>query len=190
MKKKIQFVFFLIFGSQCMIACCDEETFEVRITGMESRALILDGINAVEVNSQNPIDKEDLILEASFIEVQELVTTGPSKQNKKEVEVMEAAVVPCSDPTFIYKNNIVSVKVEVLDVDNGNARTDITNQMVIQGTQLSIADYIAQSNPGIRNLLVQVADVTNIPNRIEYTIEATLDDGLILSSGGGIINFN
>jgi hypothetical protein len=90
----------------------------------------------------------------------------------------------------VFKNRIERIKVEVLDSNTNNERIDITNQVVIQGTRQSIAEYLSDNNPGLRGFLIELSDTRNIPDRIEYFIEATLDDGLRISSTGGIINFN
>lgn len=189
MKKRSSNVFLLIFLMQLMVACCDEETYEVTITGMESRALISDGIDFIEFDTQNPIDKEELIIEVLITEVEEISSNEPFKKEKTAAPVLEAAVVPCEDQVVVFKNRIERIKVEVLDSNTNNERIDITNQVVIQGTRQSIAEYLSDNNPGIRGFLIEFSDTRNIPDRIEYFIEATLDDGLRISSTGGIINF-
>ncbi len=174
-----------------MTACCPVETIEIFITDMETRALILDGINYVEFDQENPIDKEDLIIEVAFIEDEFIVSNTPLQKSTEDLEVLEAAVVPCGEDELVFKSSIESLRVEVLDPDNENVRTDITNQLVMQGeSQQSIPDYISENNPGIRNLLFELSDTSNIPNRIIYDVEVTLDDGLQLNSSGGIISFN
>ncbi len=173
-----------------MIACCREETYEVIITGIESRVLTLDGVNFIEYDMQTPIDKEDLIIEITLNEVERIASSEHFKNKKTDAQVLKAAVVPCGDQIVIYKNRLESVKVEVLDSDNNDARIDITSQVIIQGTQKSISEYISENNPGIRGFLIELSDISNIPDRIEYEIEATLNDGTKINASNGIIAFN
>ena len=111
------------------------------------------------------------------------------EQIKTDVKVLKAAVVPCGDDEFIYSNKIESVKVEILNLNN-NERIDITNQLVVLGTAESISEYIPANSPGTRDYLMRLSDTSNIPNQIDYLIEATLNDGSKISSTGGTINFN
>jgi len=190
MKEKFKIVFVIILVAQLMIACCSEKTIEVTIAGMESRALISDGYSSTELDKQNSIDKDELIIDVDIIELEEIVSSETDHNKKEETKVLHAAVVPCADPEFTYKNRIESIKVEVLDSDNNNERIDITKQVVEVGTQTSISEYISQNTIGIGNFWIEFSDTTNIPDRIEYIIEAILDDGTKIDSRNGIINFN
>lgn len=180
----------MIFVTQLIIACCGEKTYELTVTGMESRALISDGFSAVVLDKKNSIDKDKLIIDVDFTEFEELVLSKRSRNKKVDTEVLEAAVVPCADHVVIYKNGIESIKVEVLDASNSNKRIDITDQLVIVGTQTSISEHISQNDRGIGNFWMELSDTTNIPDRIEYVIEATLDDGMKIDARDGIIKFN
>lgn len=182
-------VLLLLFLIQLITSCCNEDTYEVTITGLESRPLIVDGNNFIEFDDQTPIDKEDLIIDVLINEVEKIASSRLYKRNHRNSKVLEAAIVPCGDQIVVYKNKLESIKVEILDVNNDNERIDITNQLVIQGSQISISEYISENNQGIRSFFIAFSDTNNIPDRIEYIIEATLDDGLTISSSGGIINF-
>jgi hypothetical protein len=173
-----------------MIACCSEPTYEITIIDIESRALILDGINVIEFDKQNSIDKDEFVIEIDIIEQEEIASSEFLNHKDGDTKVSRAAVVPCADQVLIYKNNIKSIKVEVLDVGTDNERIDITNQLVIVGTQTSISQYISQNPQGIGYFLVQFSDTSNIPGRIEYVIEANLDDGTIINAMNGVIIFN
>lgn len=189
MRDRIRNIILLTLVLQVLVACCRADTYEITITALDSRALILEGGNFVEVEEETTLDKEDLILELLVIEVEEIVLNGFDKVDK-EIQVLEAAVVPCEDQIVIFKNSIDSIKVEVLDADNNNSSIDVTDQLVILGTQQPLSEYIAENNPGIGDLLMEFSDTSNIPDRITYVIEATLDDGQIIRTTGGIINFN
>ena len=185
MKRKVSHVFVLIFAVQLLTACCDDETIEITITGMESRALTLDGFRFVEIDNQTPINKEDLILEVLFTQVQGVASCACHQK-----QVLTAAVVPSCDPEIVYTQSIETFTVALLDVDNNNARIDITDRVVIEGTQLSVFDFIANSSPAIENLLLELSDTNNLPNRVTYVVEASLSDGTEISTTGGIIQFN
>ena len=62
-KKKIKNIITFILLAQLIIGCCDTNTYEVTISGLESRALIFDGNNPVEIDEKAPTDKEDLVIE-------------------------------------------------------------------------------------------------------------------------------
>jgi hypothetical protein len=173
-----------------MIACCSEPTYEITIIGIESRALISDGINVMEFDKQNSIDKDEFTIEIDIIEQEKIVLSETGNHKGGDRKVLKAAVVPCADQVLIYKNNIQSIKVEILDINKDNERIDITNQMVILGTQTSISQYISQNPQGLGGFLVQFSDTSSIPSRIEYVIEATLDDGTKINAMNGIITFN
>jgi hypothetical protein len=191
MIKRLKTVLLFLFVFPLMTACCNEETYEVTITGVETRALILDENGFfTEFDLQNPIDKEDLLIEVTFTEIEEIASIqGMDKKHTKD-KVIEAAIVPCEDQVVVYKNSVESVRIEVVDLDNNNARIDITNQVVIEGSQISIADYINDFNPGLRVFAVELTDTSNLPDRIVYEIEAILDDGSRFTANSGTIPFN
>ncbi len=189
MKKTINVIFILL-TVFIISSCCDEETYEVTTTGLESEVLLKDGNTLSPFDLHNQIDKEDFVISARFEENQVLVSSNSLQKKKSDVEVKNAAVIPCSDATFIYTNKIQSIKVEILDFNNGNTRIDITNQVKIFGSNQSLTDYVVENKDWLRDFLIDFSDTTNIPNRIEYDIQATLDDGLIVSAAGGVINFN
>jgi hypothetical protein len=62
--------------------------------------------------------------------------------------------------------------------------------MVVQGTDSSLSEAIAQSEGLLTDFLIGFSDTSNIPDRIVYVIESTLDDGTVLESRDGIISFN
>lgn len=173
-----------------MTACCKEKTYEVTITGMESRPLIADGDQFVEFDSQTSISKEALIIEVLIQEEEVIVLNALDKKNPGNIPVLEAAVVPCEDQIVVFTNQLTGIKVEVLDTDNGNARIDVTNQLIIEGSQTAISDYIAENTTGIGGFYMVFANTSNLPNRITYEIEATLDNGGSITASGGVINFN
>lgn len=185
-KMNIRNLILLMLLSYLISGCCDSNTYEVTISGLESRALIFDGNNPVVVDEQSPIDKENLVIELLITELESIAS---SKQNKPDVKVLKAAVIPCGDDEFIYSNKIDSIRVEILN-SNNNERIDITNQLFVIGTSESISEYIPENSPGTRDFLMKLSSTSNIPNQIEYVIEATLDDGTKVSSTSGIINFN
>jgi hypothetical protein len=181
----------MILMAALMISCCSESTYEITIIGIETRALVLDGgTNVIEFDKLNSIDKNDFIIEIDIIEQEKIVSSEFINHKNEDTEVLNAAVIPCEDQLLIYKNNIDSIKVEIFDVDNNNERIDITNQLVILDTQTSVSQYVSQQSQGIGDFLVQFSDTSNIPGRIEYTIEATLDDGSKIKAMNGVINFN
>jgi hypothetical protein len=102
-----------------MIACCSEPTYEITIIDIESRALISDGINVIEFDKQNSIDKDEFVIEIDIIEQEEIASSEFLNHKDGDTKVSRAAVVPCADQVLIYKNNIESIKVEVLDVGTG-----------------------------------------------------------------------
>lgn len=181
-----------MFAMSLMTACCNTDTYEITITDMESRPLVVDPNTgfAVEFDLQNPIDKEALLLEIRFIEFERITSNNSLSKDRNEQQVLDAAVVPCEDQIVVYNNRVLSMKVEVLDPDNQNVRTDITDQVVIEGSQTLLSDYIAQNGPDLGRLVIELSDTANIPDRISYVVEAVLDDGITITTSGGIINFN
>lgn len=173
-----------------MSGCCNEKTYEVTITGLESRAWIFDGISLTEFDIQNSINKEVLVIELDIIDVETIVSNELENNKNSKTKVLKAAVVPCEDQVVVFKNNIISIKVEILDVNNANERIDVTNQLVIQGSQTTIPQFIAENPQGISDLFVQFSDTSNLPDRMDYEIEATLDDGSTINTMNGTINFN
>ena len=100
-----------------------------------------------------------------------------------------AAVVPCGDDEFNYLNRIESISVEIVNLDTDELM-DITNQLIVVGTNETISEFIPENSPSTRDFLIELSNTDNIPNRITYEIEATLDDGETISAIGGPINFN
>lgn len=191
MMKRLKTVLLFLFVLPLMTACCNGETLEVTITGVETRALILEENGFfTEFDLQNPIDKEDLLIEITFTGIEEYTSIQGMEKKRTEDGVIEAAVVPCEDQVVIYKNSVESVRIDVIDLDNNNTRIDITDQVVIEGSQNSIADYINDFSPGLRVFAAELTDTSNLPDRIEYEIEAILDDGSRLTANSGTILFN
>lgn len=188
---KIRRILPVVLLAQLMMACCNEPTYLITITGIESRALIFDQDNqAIEFDSQNPIGKDELLIDIRFIEKEKIASIEFGSSKRRSDKIQRAAVVPCGDQIVIYNNNIESIKVEVFDPNNDFERIDVTDQLVIQGTQTSISDYITQNPQGSGGFLFEFSDTSNIPDRIEYLIEATLDDGTKISTQSGLILFN
>ena len=52
-----------MFLTQLITGCCDTNTFEVAITGLETRALLFNENNPVVVDEETPIAKDDLGIE-------------------------------------------------------------------------------------------------------------------------------
>jgi hypothetical protein len=190
MKKTVRTLLLIFSIIPILFACCNEDTYEVTITGMESRALVLDGNNYKEFDVESPINKEDLLIEVLIIETERITSIEQSGESPKERKVVRAAVVPCGDQIVLFKNRIESFKVEITDPDNNSTSLDITEQLQVEGTDQSISEYIAENSPGIRGFLLEFSDISNIPDRIQYYLEATLDDGTKVSSEGRVVNFN
>jgi hypothetical protein len=190
MKKKIKHVSILILLIVCLSACCDSDTYEVTVTGVESRALVLQDNSFVEFNEQIPINREDFFIEVRFTETEMIVSNTLSKQNDSDITVLEGAVVPCEDQIVEFINQVESIRVDLIDVDSGNSSSDITDQLLVQGTQQSVADYVSEFGPGIGKFLIDLSQVSSIPGRISYSIEVTTDDGLVFTTTSGIIQFN
>jgi hypothetical protein len=189
MKQKLIPFLTLFFGFQLFVACCSEETFEVTITGFDSKAYIVVDNQFVAVEEATPINKEDLLVSTQFVEDQVLISDVRYQKKKSDVEVAQAAI-SCPDPVFINTNELLSVKVEVIDVDNGNTRIDVTDQVVVVGTNESVEEFLLE-RPWSRDFQVEFSgDTSNIPNRIRFAVEGTLDDGTVVNSEIGIINFN
>ena len=190
MKRMIKKVLLVILVVPLVVACCNEETYEITISGLESRALIPQGTSFIEYDKQNSIDKDQLFIELRFTAIEDIVSGGRGRNKIAGPAVLQAAVVPCADQVLINKNRVESIKVEVLDADNNNEGLDVTDQMVVQGTDSSLSEVIAQSEGLLTDFLIGFSDTSNIPDRIVYVIEATLDDGTVLESSDGIISFN
>ena len=190
MKKKIKNLLLLSLLIICVSACCDTDTYEVTVTGVESRALILQDNNFVEFDEQNPINREDFFIEVEFTETEMIVSNTLSKPSDADITVLESAVVPCEDQVVEFINQVESIRVDLIDIDNGNSSSDITDQLLVQGTQQSLADYISGNGPGIGGFLIDLSQLISIPDRISYSIEVTTDDGLVFNTTSGIIQFN
>ena len=190
MKKKIKNVPILLLLIACLIACCDTDNYEVTVTGVESRALILQDNSYVEFDEQNPINREDFFIEVRFTETEVIVSNTLSKQEDSDITVLEGAVVPCEDQFVEFINQVESIRVDLIDVDNGNSSSDITDQLLVQATQQSVADYVSEFGPGIGGFLIDLSQVTSIPDRIRYSIEVTTDDSQVFTTTSGIIQFN
>lgn len=190
MKRLVRKVLLVILVTPLSLACCDEETYEITISGLESRALVPQGTSFIEYDKQNSIDKDQLFIELRFTAIEDIVSGGRGRNKIAGPAVLQAAVVPCADQVLINKNRVESIKVEVLDAENNNEEFDVTDQMVVQGTDSSLSEVIAQSEGLLTDFLVGFSDTSNIPDRIVYVIEATLDDGTVLESSDGIISFN
>lgn len=173
-----------------LIACCNEETYEVSISGMESRALVLDGIDFIAYEPESAINKEELLIEVLIKETEQITSTEETGNYLKESKVVKAAVVPCADQVLLFKNRIESLKVEIRDPENSSTTLDITDQLQVKETNQSITEYLSENSPGVRGFLLEFTDVSNIPDRMQYFLEATLDDGTQINTESEVILFN
>jgi hypothetical protein len=182
-------IFLLLFLTQLITGCCDTNTFEVAITGLETGALLFDGNTPVVVEEENPIAKEDWVIEVLITRFETIVSNEKRNTDNSNRKILRAAVVPCGDDEFNYLNKIESISIEILNLDT-DERMDITNQLVVVGTDETISEFIKATSPGTGDFLIELSSTNNLPNRITYEIEAALDDGVTISAIGGPINFN
>jgi hypothetical protein len=192
MRQKVFIILALFYSVQFLISCCNNQTLEYTVTGVTTRTLILDtnnGFSFIEISDQQAIDKEDLIIDIQFggtsIEVAGLLN------EVGELGMQSAyAAIDCEDQTIVYNNRVQSVEITAIDVNN--VETDVTNDLVIQGSQQSIADYINESFviSVFDGIVVEFNDVTNLSSQAVFRIRATLDDNTIVETTTNQVNFN
>lgn len=182
-------VILLLLMTQLIMGCCDTNTYEVTITGLETRALLFDGNIPVMVDEENPIAKEDWVIEVLITRFETLASNEKRNKDNRNRKILRAAVVPCGDDEFNYMNRIESIAVEIIDLDT-DERMDITNQLIVVGSNETISELIQETSPSTGDFLIELTNTDNIPNRITYEIEASVDDGMTISAMGGPINFN
>jgi hypothetical protein len=156
------------------------------ISGLETRAVSFDGNDQILIDERTPVNKEDLVIELLVNEFDEIAL---SEQAKSKPKVAAMAVVPCGDDEYIIANTIERVTVEILDLNN-NERMDVTDQLVILNIDEPISDYISRNSQNKTDFFMSFSDISNLPDSIAYTVEATLDSGMKISATGGIIYFN
>lgn len=192
MRQKVFIILALFYSVQFLISCCNNQTLEYTVTGVTTRTLILDtnnGFSFIEISDQQAIDKEDLIIDIQFggtsVEVAGLLN------EVGELGMQSAyAAIDCEDQTIVYNNRVQSVEITAIDVNN--VETDVTNDLVIQGSQQSIADYINESFviSVFDGIVVEFNDVTNLSSQAVFRIRATLDDNTIVETTTNQVNFN
>lgn len=192
MRQKVFIILALFYSVQFLISCCDDKTYEYTITSVTTRTLQLDtsnGFSFLDVDDQQAIDKEDLIIEVLFQGNIVQVADVLYEVSKAGMQSTYAAI-DCEEPAIIYNNRVQSV--EVIAIDVNNLETDVTNDLVIQGSQQSIADYIAESFviSVADGFLVEFNDVTNLSSQAVFRIRATLDDNTVVQVTTNQVNFN
>lgn len=192
MRQKVFIILALFYSVQFLISCCDEQSYEYTVTSASTRTLILDtsnGFSFIEVDDQQAIDKEDLIIEVLF--EGNIVRVASIVQDARKVGMQSAyAAIDCEDPFITYNNSVQSI--EVIAIDVNNVETDVTNDLVIQGSQQSIAEYISERfvisvSDG---LIVEFSDVSNLQSQATFKIRATLDDNTVIETTTNQVNFN
>jgi hypothetical protein len=192
MRQKVFIILALFYSVQLLISCCDEQSFEYTVTSASTRTLILDtnnGFSFIEVDDQQAIDKEDLIIEVLF--QGNIVQVADVVHEMRKVGIQSTyAAIDCEDPTIIYNNRVQSI--EVIAIDVNNLETDVTNDLVIQGSQQSIADYISESFviSVADGIIVEFNDVSNLQSQAVFRIRATLDDNTVIETTTNQVNFN
>jgi len=188
MRQKIVITLAFIYCIQFIISCCPNETYQNTITGVSSRTLILDGINYVEVTNQDTIDKEDLLLEILLQGNQ--VLSSVLKDVKKIGFQSTYASIDCEEATIVYLNRVAGIEVIAIDV-NDNSEVDVTNDLVAEGTQQTLAEYILGNNPSVNDgLLADFTDTSNLPSQAEFRIRLLLDDNTFVETTTNQVNFN
>lgn len=188
MRQKIVITLALIYSIQFIISCCPNETYQNTVTGVSSRTLILDGINFVEVTNQDTINKEDLLLEVLLQGSQ--VLSSVFKDVKKIGFQSSYASIDCEDFTINYINRVESIEVIAIDVSD-NSEVNVTNDVVAEGTQQSLTQYILENNPSVNDgLLVDFSNTNNLPSQAEFRIRVLLNDNTVVETTTNQVNFN
>ena len=188
LKNKVVIVFAIFFALQMIVSCCPESTYEYTVTGVSTRALKLEGNNFVAVSSQDLIQKEEVILEIIFEGTEVQVSHVMKEVSKLGVQSAYAAI-DCEDATINYKNKVD--RVEIFAVDANSTEVEVTHDAVIQGSQESIASYIAANILSVRNgLAVSFSNVSNIPSEASFRIRAFLSDNTVVEAVTNQVSFN
>ena len=192
MRQKVFIILTLFYSVQFLISCCDQKTYEYTVNSVATRTLQLDtnnGFSFLLVDDQQSIDKEDLLIEVLFQGNIEQVASVVHEVSKAGMQSTYAAI-DCEDPAIIYNNRVESV--EVIAIDVNNLETDVTNDLVIYGSQQSIADFINDSYviSVTDGFLLEFNDVTNLSSQAVFRISATLDDNTVVTVTTNQVNFN
>jgi hypothetical protein len=188
MRQKIITILALFYSIQFIVSCCPDGTIENTIRGVSSRTLVLDQNIFVEVSGQDPINKEDLILEVLLTGDQ--INLGSTMNELKKLGMPSAyAAIDCDDQTIVYKNQVNDIS--IFAVDENSADVDITGDLVIQGTDVSIASYLSDHLLSVFDgFVVEFNNTDNLPNVASFRIEVALDDGNTVVTETNTINFN
>lgn len=124
------------------------------------------------------------------ITIENIALNEESNVKTDRPEFIYAAKVPCEDYISINTNKIETIKLELIDIENNNERFEVTSQMQIVDSQISISEFISQTDGNISGFQIEFSDTTGIPNAIDYEIEASLDDGSTITTRGGVVRFN
>lgn len=188
MKQKVIIVLALFYSIQMIVSCCPMETFEHVIRGATSRTLVLEENRFTEISGQDPINKEDLILEV-LLQGDRLNISSLMHEFKKLGPQSAYAAIDCEEPTIVFRNRLD--RVEIFAVDINNAEVDITGDLVMQGSDQSINEYVSENLLSIFDgFLVEFNNVDNLPAVASFKIQLFLDDGGVIEIETNAINFN
>jgi hypothetical protein len=189
MKQKVVFILALFYSVQLIIACCPEETIENTIRDVSVRPFTLQDNTAVDVMPNDVIDKEALIMTISLEGDQIRIGSLFNEFQKIGPQSAYAAIDCFNDPIFVYKNNVE--RIEVIAVDTNNAESDVTGDMVIFGSDQSIASYVSENQLTVLDRFeVEFSNTNNIPATASFKIQVFLDDGTVAVTETDIINFS
>ena len=141
------------------------------------------------MTDQQTINKEDLIIEV-LLEGTSIQIASLMKDVRKLGMQSTYASIDCEDATLVYANQIASVEIIAIDVNSFN-ETDVTNDLVIQGADQNIADYVSNNIlTAFDGFIVEFSDVTNVPTQARFRINITLDDNTVVETTTNQVNFN
>lgn len=189
MKQKIISVLVLIYSVQFLISCCPDEVYEYTFNGVNSVMYTLNDNQFVEVLPQDTVNKEDLLIDITMEIDRVLVSEVWQEINKLGIQSTYAAI-DCFGPTINYVNSIESI--EVIAVDANNQEVDVTNDLIVQGNNVSIAEFLsfADSVYFQERFELQFGDVTNLSSEATFRIRITLTDNVVLETVTNQVNFN
>lgn len=189
MKQKVFIVLALFYSIQLFIACCPDETYDYTIVDVDSRLLVLNDNQFVEVTEQDTINKEDLLISIQMEIDEVLVSEVWNELNKIGVQSSYASI-DCFGPTINYVNSIQNI--EVFAVDENNAEVEVSDDLLVQEVDTTIAEFLsfADSVSFQESFTLVFSDVTNLSTEATFRIRVSLSNNVIVETVTNKVNFN
>lgn len=190
MKKKITFVFAVIFGLQLIASCCpDPGTYEVTYFDISVRTLVEDNNIFTDTSFNDKINKSDLVL--SIVLQEELNQVASLLNSINKFGFQKNYAISCPDPNLVYIEEVQEIIIN--QIDNANDKTDVTNNFEFKFSDfenITISEFINRKENWYNGFEFYLKDENGIESIAKFEVTVLLSSNKTLNFITEQVQFN